>query len=135
VSELKAIVYVSWGLWVADCPRPDCLGAEHFGHAPHTGYVGGLTRAGFCCAGCGLVCPCEWPANEDDIVRLLSQRPFPNTRNWKPGELVENLLAENIEHQLIDPRDLVAGELMRNGRLSTRVRQLIGSPGLAAIGG
>jgi hypothetical protein len=99
--DWRATAYVSWGLWVADCPRPDCLGAEHFGHAPITGTVGGLTGVGFRCSRCGLVCASEWPANAVDIEWMLAQRPEPATRNWHPLETLDDLLAENIEHGLI----------------------------------
>lgn len=134
MSELRAVVYVSWGLWVADCPRPDCLGAEHFGHAPITGAVGGLTQVGFACARCGLVCPCAWPENAADIWALLRQRPREETRNWMPGEELQNLLAENIAHGIIAPEDLKAGLVIVDGHLTDAVRQVI-SATRPAIGG
>lgn len=98
MDELVARAYVSWGLWVADCPRPDCLGAEHYGHAPVTGVVGGLTDVGFRCASCGGIYRAEWPPNADDIWHVLSMRPMPNTRNWMLGEELRDLVVENVAH-------------------------------------
>jgi hypothetical protein len=100
---LVAQAYVSWGLWVADCPRPDCRGAEHHGHAPITGVVGGLTQQGFRCARCGLVCQADWPANAEDIWFLLAQRPIVETRSWNRGETLEHLMIENAAHGIMLP--------------------------------
>jgi hypothetical protein len=136
VSELRAVVYVSWGLWVADCPRPDCRGAEHFGHAPITGAVGGLTQVGFACARCGLVCPSQWPDNAEDIWRLLQQRPIEETRNWMPGEELADLVAENIAHGLVDLDAIEPGVFIENGHLTGNGRALAAAPpSKFAIGG
>jgi hypothetical protein len=103
---------------VADCPRPDCLGAEHFGHAPITGHVGGLTQVGFRCNRCGLVCASDWPENAQDIWWVLSQRPLMEKRNWFPHETLEDLIVENITHGVV-PAELEAGRALRilNGHL------------------
>jgi len=95
--------YVSWGLWLADCPRAGfgCPNAEHYGPHPISGHVGGLTETGFRCNHCTLECPVEWPADRDAIGRILNMRPVPATRNWRLGEPVQHLVAENIEHGLI----------------------------------
>lgn len=136
MSDLRAVVYVSWGLWVADCPRPDCRGAEHFGHAPITGAVGGLTQLGFACARCGLVCPAAWPANAEDIWRLLQQRPHEETRNWMPGEELANLVAENIAHGLVDLDAIEPGLLVDGDRLTSTGHALAAAPASRfAIGG
>lgn len=113
MTDLAAVAYVSWGIWVAQCPRPDCLGSEHYGHAPITGHVGGLTSQGFRCNRCGLVCRSVWPDNLSDIEWVLSQRPLPETRNWLPGETLDELLGENIGHG-IAPDELAAGPLRIN---------------------
>jgi hypothetical protein len=121
LSTLCATAYVSWGLWVADCPRPDCLGAEHSGHAPITGKVGGLTSVGFHCSRCGLICVSEWPPNATDIEWVLAQRPEPATRNWRPPEGLDDLLRENIEHGIV-PAGLGEGEAIHvvNDRVMQR---------------
>lgn len=115
--DQTVVAYVSWGLWVANCPDPDCLGAEHFGHAPITGRVGGLTAVGFRCARCALVCRSQWPANAADIEWVLAQRPRPETRNWLPHETLEDLLVENIVHGIV-PEQLATGPMqILDGRI------------------
>lgn len=106
MDELVAYAEVSWGIWLANCPRPGCANAEHFGKHPDSGHVGGLTGTAFKCGtvpvgGCGLTCAAVWPDNVADIERLLLMRPIPSTRNWRPGETLNDLLAENIEHGVI----------------------------------
>ena len=102
--EPVAVVFVSWGLWVAACPRDGCRGSEHFGHVPGvTQWVGGLTSFGFVCARCQLVCHSQWPDNADDIWYVLTRRPIWETRNWKPGETLEDLIVENALHGIITP--------------------------------
>jgi hypothetical protein len=93
--------YVSWGRWVAACPRSGCPNAEHFGADPFTQHVGGLAEASFRCAHCTLECAVQWPPERQAISALLNARTVPATRNWQVGESVEALLAENIEHGLL----------------------------------
>lgn len=119
---MRATVIVSHGRWVARCPRPGCMNAEQFGTCDD-GTAGGLTGSSFHCrveyGGCGLTCAADWPHNVDDIERLLRLRPVPATRNWEPGETVEDLLCENVRHGCIPP-ELLAGEglLIVDGRIS-----------------
>jgi len=130
VSDPVAKVFVSWGLWVADCPRDGCRGSEHLGHAPITGAVGGLTPTGFTCARCGLFCASQWPANAEDIWRILAQRPLEETRSWQLGEPIENLIVENIAHGLIAGEDVAAigGIRLLDGRLTDQGLQLVAAP-------
>lgn len=140
---MRAIVYVSWGLWVADCPADGCPGAEHFGHAPISGHVGGLTQIGFKCAHCGLICPAEWPPREvcADVAGLLAMRPVPASRNWKVGEPVENLLAQNVEHGLLSAPELLPDQftmgdpvtLMIDGLLTPHARAVVTSRAWAVL--
>lgn len=132
MPDLTATVYVSWGLWVARCPAPDCLGAEHYGHAPASGVVGGLTPAGFRCASCGLVCRSAWPANAEDIWAVLALRPMVNTRNWMVGETLEELVLENAAHGL-PPVTGAGGVLITGDRFADR--QLVAAGPRLAIGG
>ena len=101
--DLVAHPYMDWGTWKARCPRHDwgCSNAEHYGADPVSGHVGGLTDSAFRCAHCLLECPAVWPPARRVIERLLSARPVPATRNWKTGEPIKHLIAENIEHGLI----------------------------------
>ena len=123
--SVQAVAYCNWGRWVADCPRPDCSSAEHAGD--EGGAVGGLTGLAFHCSHCGLVCSASWPANVDDIERILAQRPVPSTRNWRPGETLHDLMAENIAHGVIPAAALdpahpdglilaIAGDMITTGR-------------------
>lgn len=131
MSDLTVKVYVSWGLWVARCVRPDCIGAEHYGHAPITGVVGGLTRHGFRCAACGLVCRAEWPANAEDIMFVLAQRPMSHTRNWNLGETLEDLIVENVVHGIPLP-GITKGLTIVDGKFTDR--QLVAAGPRFAIG-
>jgi hypothetical protein len=88
--------YVNHSRWLWDCPV--CNGSE---------LCSDLDPRAVCrlCGNAGdgwwqIV----WP---DDTTRervevLLERRPDPRTRNWTPGELVEQLQAENLQHG-IDP--------------------------------
>lgn len=101
---MEAIARVNWGRWLADCPRPFCANAEHFG-ANRAGHVGGLTPRGFTCSECGLQCPVQWPPNVDDITFILGLRPVPATRNWQPPETIHDLFAENLKHGIMPPTE------------------------------
>jgi hypothetical protein len=113
VEMLTAVAYVNLGYWVADCPRPFCTGAEHFGGRVNglgMAELGGLTDAGFTCKACGLQCPAQWPASDHrvEVERILMERPNPRNRNWLPGETVFTLLAENIAHGIYPPASIEA---------------------------
>lgn len=128
MSELRAVVYVSWGYWVADCPFPDCGAGQHYGADANTGIVGGLTLSSFTCPHCGTFCAADWPAEAEDIWRLLSVRPLKKTRNWFPGEDLGNLIVENITHGLVDVDELTPGPLVDHGRLTHRGLALAATP-------
>lgn len=106
-----AVAYMSFGRWVALCPRPGCLNGEAFGRCDD-GTVGGLEAARFTCrreyGGCGLQCGVNWPPNIADLERVLLSRPAPSARNWHPGETVEDLVRENLTHGLV-PTDILNG--------------------------
>jgi hypothetical protein len=48
--------------------------------------------------GCGEEADVVWPADPAAIEMLLMMRPVPRTRNWLPGESLEDLLGENLAH-------------------------------------
>jgi hypothetical protein len=102
-----AVVFMYAGQWVAQCPRPGCLNVEKMGRCDD-GTIGGLAGARFECrlshGGCGLTCAPEWPADVTELEAVLLARPVPMTRNWRPGEDIRELLAENAE-QGIEPTD------------------------------
>jgi hypothetical protein len=118
---MRALAYVNWGRWVADCPRPFCPNAEHFGRSSN-GHLGGLTGNSFRCSHCGLRCDADWPPNVDDIDYLLSQRPVPGTRNWRPGETLWDLIEENAVHGVIPAPMSIVGDHIVERELVTAAR-------------
>lgn len=133
----RALVFISWGKWVARCPADGCPQSEFYGVDPDTGCEGRLTETMFFCGHCGLFVRAEWPDPEiaADAIRLLAMRPVPATRSWYPqiGETTDALLAENVEHHLLDEGDFLpavwtegdAITVMVNGRLAPHVRELV----------
>jgi hypothetical protein len=134
MGELRAVVYMSWATWVAKCPRPWCVHADHYGPGPNTGRLGGLTKTAFHCLRCGLICPADWPPNAADIEVVLAQRPMYETRNWRPGEYLDDLIVENITHGLVDPAQIPAGLFVYDDRLTDASRRMVTAAPLA-IGG
>lgn len=108
-------VYMSWGMWVAKCPRPGCHNAERFGQCDD-GSVGGLTGRAFHCrqnkGGCGLTCGVDWPDRIEEIEFMLRSRPL-GAQSWFPGETVDDLLRENVEHGLMpkNEMDIIDGRI------------------------
>ncbi|MCU4184032.1 hypothetical protein K6U06_06645 [Acidiferrimicrobium sp. IK] len=88
--EMTAAAYVNHGRWMVDCPH-GCGSAQYASHAD---------RRMFCveCSsgGTGLWITVSWPSPADvaAIEAALSCRLVPN-RNWRPGETVEQLHAQN----------------------------------------
>lgn len=84
---------VDHGRWIVDCP--DCSGAE---------FALDSLPVFFCCS-CRNVAvdgrrrPVALPSGRTEIEAALLVRPIEN-RNWRPGETIEHLLAENAEHGL-----------------------------------
>lgn len=101
-------VFMSYGRWVAKCPRPGCHNAEQFGRCDDSS-PGGLTGSSFTCrvthGGCGLQAAVDWPPNVDDIEYLTRARPIA-ARNWFPGETVDDLLKENVMNGLVPKYDM-----------------------------
>ncbi len=81
------IAYLNHGRWVVDCPDPDCAGASIAGDL-------------FVCENCKRVAPVEWPEYKTLIDATTSLRPVPETRNWQPGETIDDLRRENAAHGL-----------------------------------
>lgn len=95
---LEGVAYAeaNWGRWIARCPEPWCTNAMQVDRGQRT-YV--------CCGlgGCGVGVELVWPADPAAIELVLSMRPVPGTRNWLPGESLEDLLAENAVHGILPP--------------------------------
>lgn len=97
VTDGEIVAYVNHGRWVAECP--DCAGAQ---------LVSELERR-FWCLNCGNAAvnfawrhvrmPKKRTAIEAELViRPAARNERAITRNWLPGETVEDLQRENVEH-------------------------------------
>lgn len=93
ISGEPIFVYANQGRWVAECP--DCRGAQ----------LACATDPRFMCHCCANVANSRhwrhliWPKNgtKKAIEEVLNRRPLYN-QNWRPGETVAALVAENVEH-------------------------------------
>jgi len=89
----RLLAHVNHGRWVVHCPTPGCGGAEL---AREDGLF-------FCCE-CrnaevgGDYRTVAFPGEREEIERVLKLRPAPATRNWQPGETLDDLKAENLAH-------------------------------------
>jgi len=81
---------VDWGRWIADCSRPYCRNAWQLTYD--------MTE--WTCNLCGAVTSVMWPADPGAVEYLLMMRPDPATRNWHPGEQLEQLMIENVQHDV-----------------------------------
>lgn len=77
---------------IVDCP--DCRGAEFVW----------TDRPILMCSNCFNAAagnrwrPVLFVEDWAEIVSILSRRPMPASRNWSPGETLDDLRAENLEH-------------------------------------
>jgi|1185.fasta_scaffold108400_2 hypothetical protein len=90
---LAGVAYaeVHRGMWIVRCPAVYCWSAM--------AVTLGLPE--FVCLGdgsCGEAAPIVWPRDPLAIATLLRMRPDPTTRNWLPGETLQDLVAENAAH-------------------------------------
>lgn len=83
----------NWGRWVSRCATAYCRNAWYVGWG----------ETWWRCDHCGGVNDVVWPPDPAAIEWVLGQRPDPVTRNWQPGETVEDLLVENAVHGLLPP--------------------------------
>lgn len=86
----------NWGRWVARCPAPWCTNAMQVTPGQDAFVCAGL-------GGCGCGADVVWPTDPDAIELILTMRPVPATRNWLPGETLEQLVLENAAHGIVDP--------------------------------
>lgn len=90
------IARVEHGRWIADCPTLGCVGAE---------FVSFDVPVFFCCecrnAEVGHDLLAVVVPKSDIRLRIeevLLARPVPSTRNWYPGETLDDLREQNREH-------------------------------------
>lgn len=69
-------------------------------------------RPSFDCSACGAICELLWPdeAKAQAVARLLTMRPDYQSRNWRPGETLHELMMDNATHGLFDHVPLEAGQ-------------------------
>lgn len=91
-AEDVAMARMNWSRWIADCSSRHCTSALAL--APGTPIMR--------CFDCGWVTErIVWPDHTDAIETLLAMRPDEKTRNWEPGETLEQLANENVQHGII----------------------------------
>jgi hypothetical protein len=100
VGALPIDVEVNHGQWIWRCP----CGLGGIGDPPSGGGVAFVDQPFGWCPRCENVATdgrwrsLRFPPEREAIERALAVRPDPDTRNWSPGETIEQLLAENAEH-------------------------------------
>ena len=93
---------INHGRWIIECPCCPSAALARCGSL-----LGDDGQDRFLCSECnnaaagGRYFEVAWPARKTTIraLKLLAKRPNEN-RNWLPGEPVEMLEAENVEHGL-----------------------------------
>ncbi len=129
-------VYANSGMWVADCPRMGCGGAEHFGSLPGWRFVGGLTDKLFRCSRCFAEASSVWPKQRRTIERLLAERPYPQHRNWIPGISIKDLEAANEtpwHFSWTAPKTFTAGSVLTAAELNTHLRDNLNETSAATV--
>lgn len=86
-NALPLLMGVNHGRWCATC------------HECSTGVATGKLWREARCFACGAIFATVWPDEHQMIERILLKRPLKN-RNWEPGEALNELRAQNIEHGL-----------------------------------
>lgn len=84
----------NWGRWIVDCWTTWCTNA----------WMPELGEAEWVCTICGVPNVIEWPPDPIAIEAILLMRPDPNTRNWEPGEGLNDLIMQNAEHGILPPK-------------------------------
>ena len=70
-----AQVYINWGRFVADCPKPGCTGALMVQPG----------ETGMQCTYCGTLALLVWPADGPQLMAALADRAEKH-RNWYPAD-------------------------------------------------
>ena len=81
--------YVNHGRWVVDCDTPGCTGASRVQPPVEQAVV---------CDNCHQPSTVTYPEYWLQIDTVLARRVVPQTRNWLPGETVDDLVSENARH-------------------------------------
>lgn len=86
----QTLAFVYAGHWAADCGNSElCYGAEALWCCGPCGFhpagIGSWRQREILCPSCGTTSEVIWPADAEEIDRVLSLRPVPGVRNWAPG--------------------------------------------------
>lgn len=85
---------INHGNWIADCPDPDCAGAE----------LVDPDDLRFWCCSCSMAnldgqwLPVQMTAQRAQLEAELRKRPRRQIQNWAPGESLADLRRENAEN-------------------------------------
>ncbi len=100
VDAPRAVAYVDKGNWWARCPSGACCGIEYID--PDVGLF-------FCCScynvewgGAPLFVDFPDVTTRTEIERLLLARPNHINRNWRPGDSLTDIEADNIAHGVME---------------------------------
>jgi|SRR5690349_7648748 len=83
---LKALAYVNWGRWVADCPVDGCTDARAIYPTNAAGEPTGMGPVidHVCTSGHPFMVELPAPTTEAQIVSALSERASEKRKNWFP---------------------------------------------------
>lgn len=89
---------VNHGRWIAACPSDRCYGAVKL--FDKTAVICDCTDDYVCdhIGRCNQTITPLFPPHSTHIEDILIRRPKRTTRNWVPGETIEQLQAENLKH-------------------------------------
>lgn len=106
VLLLGAGTRFNWDKWLVDCAH--CTSGLEVGKHLYDESGAVVRRAlewgdtSMTCWDCGGVTEgIEWPPDPLGIEVILMMRPDEATRNWFPGESLNDLLQENMEHGIV----------------------------------
>ena len=132
-------VRMNWSRWVVDCAwcTSGLIPGVHLFDAGgrkvrHSLEWGDRSMV---CWDCGGVTEgIEWPPDPLAIELILSMRPEEKTRNWFPGETLNDLLQENVAHGIVPPDVLLphgggvlmstVDEMVVGGTVGALIRQI-----------
>jgi hypothetical protein len=93
-KEMTVEAFVNDGRWLVKCPMDGCGGAQLASRKDPRFYCNECLNAG----ALGYWLRVTWPDDADEIEEVLRHRPLTTQQNWRPGETVADLRAENDEH-------------------------------------
>lgn len=102
---MKAFARLEHGRWVIDCPLETCWDAQLAPPGSKRHRKCACVDYTVCTHGqpCGQAIEVVWPDNLEKGLAVLRLRPARANHNWLPGETVEQLIAENLEHGVAVP--------------------------------